>query len=146
MEIISQAFEQNTTIPRIYTCEGENISPPLSIRNAPKGTRSFVLIVVDHDAPRVDFTHWLMWNIAPDSVEIKEGKPPQEAREGLNDFGKFGWGGPCPPSGIHRYEFQLFALDSMINMPDTSSKSDLQVQMNGLILAEASLVGLYGKS
>lgn len=137
---------ENTMIPRKYTCQGENTSPPLAIRDVPSGTKSLVLLVRDPDAPSEDFVHWLLWGIHPSVKKIDEGIVPKGTHEGLNDFGKFGWGGPCPPSGIHRYEFHLYALDTEISLPDASSKTDLRSHMNGSILEEALITGLYTKS
>lgn len=145
MELTSAAFEENTPIPEKYTCEGENVRPPLRISHVPKGTRSLALVVSDPDAPTPDFTHWLAWNILPEVVSLEEGVLPHEAVEGTNDFGNIGWGGPCPPSGTHRYEFHLYALDSLVDLPETSNKTDLQSHIGGFILEEAILVGLYSK-
>ncbi len=145
MELTSTAFEENTPIPEKYTCEGENVRPPLRIAHVPKGTRSLVLVVSDPDAPTPDFTHWLVWNIPPETVSLEEEVLPREAVEGTNDFGNIGWGGPCPPSGTHRYEFHLYALDSLVDLPETSNKTDLQSHIGGFILEESILVGLYSK-
>lgn len=146
MILSSSAFEENTLIPKKYSCEGKNINPPLSISNVPEATRSLVLIVTDPDAPSGNFTHWLVWNISPLTTVIEEGALPDEVVEGKNDFGTFGWGGPCPPSGMHRYEFQLYALDTLIQLPQTSNKTDVLSHISGLVLEEATLTGLYAKT
>lgn len=146
MEITSSAFMQETMIPKKYTCQGENSSPPLFFSNVPENTKSLALEVRDPDAPSGDFVHWIAWNIDPTVTQIMEGRVPRGVIQGMNDFGKPGWGGPCPPSGIHRYEFHLYALDQLIQLPQVSTKIDLRSNMNGSILEEASIVGLYTKS
>ena len=143
MKITSSAFEDNTLIPKKYTCEGENISPHLHVSGMPQETKSMALIVSDPDAPSGDFVHWLVWNISPDMEEVGEGTIPDGAVEGFNDFGAVGWGGPCPPSGMHRYEFHAYALDSLIDLPETANKTDLRSELGGRILDEAVLIGLY---
>jgi Raf kinase inhibitor-like YbhB/YbcL family protein len=143
MELTSSAFVDNGYIPKDYTAEGINMNPPLSFREVPEEAHSLALIVTDPDAPSGNFVHWLIWNIPPLTTEIGEGVVPFEAVEGKNDFGTFMWGGPNPPSGVHRYEFRLYALDTLINLPQTSNKDDLLSHISGLILEEALLTGLY---
>ena len=145
MKITSPIFVQEGKIPKIYTCEGEDFNPPLLIENAPDKTKSMALIVHDPDAPSGDFVHWVVWNIPPSVKEIKERQSPRDANEGLNDTGKKGYKGPCPPSGTHRYNFHFYALDNMLDIPETSNKTDLRNEMKGHILEEASLIGLYKK-
>lgn len=144
MKITSPMFIQGGMIPKIYTCEGKNIIPPLKIENPPANIKSFALIVHDPDAPSKDFIHWIIWNIDPSIQEIEEGKTPQGV-VGINDMRIKGWKGPCPPSGTHHYHFHFYALDTMLNIPETSNKTDLRNKIKGHILEEASLVGLYKK-
>jgi hypothetical protein len=143
MQITSTAFGQNQAIPSIYTCDGRNISPPLSINGVPTAAKSLVLIVDDPDAPSGDFVHWLAWNISPDTKEIAENSIPSGGIEGTADFEKPGWGGPCPPSGTHRYQFKIYALDNELNLVPSARKKDLENAMVGHILDQAQLTGLY---
>ena len=145
MKITSNAFEEGEMIPKKYTCEGEDVSPKLEISDPPLGTMCYALIIVDPDAPTEDFVHWLLWNIQPDIEEIMEGTAPIGSIEGANDFGRPGWGGPCPPSGVHRYEFHLYALDRTIELPPMSEKNELRSLIKDYILEEATLVGTYQK-
>jgi len=146
MKLASTAFENNQSIPAKYTCDGENVNPPLVIVDIPEDTQSLVLIVDDPDAPGGTFTHWLVWNIDPQAKEIAEGSVPQNASQGKNDFGKNGWGGPCPPSGTHHYFFKLYALDQKIDLPQSANKGDLEKAMQGHILSQTQLIGLYSRS
>jgi len=146
MKITSTAFINQGLIPERYSCEGNNISPPLEIIEPPLYTQSFAIIMHDHDAPIPDFVHWLVWNIPPLTKNIAEATIPVGAIEGTNDMHKLGWTGPCPPSGKHRYEFHLYALDKTLTLPMTSTKEDLRREMEEHILLEASITGLYSKS
>jgi Raf kinase inhibitor-like YbhB/YbcL family protein len=139
----SSAFAANQPIPTQFSCEGANLSPPLSISHVPAQAKSLALIVDDPDAPRGTFTHWLLWNIPPETNAIAEGQPPAKAEEGLNDFGKLGYGGPCPPSGTHRYRFRLFALDTDLNLPNGAGIVELERALRPHVLAESLLVGTY---
>lgn len=143
MKLKSSAFENNTMIPQKYTCDGENISPPLQIEGVPEGTQSLVLIVDDPDAPMGDWVHWLVWNIKADTKEIAEGQVPEGSFQGTNDFGRLDYGGPCPPSGTHRYFFKLYALDTTVNLAEGARKKDLESAIEGHVLEQTSLVGLY---
>ena len=143
MEIQSPAFENNGYIPSKYTCQGEDINPPLQISQVPQEAKSLVLIVDDPDAPMGTWVHWVVWNIPPKIKEISEKSLPQGAVEGLNDFQKHSYGGPCPPSGTHRYFFKLYALDTILNLDTSSTKNDLERAMKGHILDQAQLIGLY---
>ena len=145
LKISSFAFGEKENIPKKYTCDGKNISPPLKIENIPEGTKSLVLIMDDPDAPVGLFTHWVVWNISPEKLEIKEGEDPGEGH-GRNDFGKFNYGGPCPPSGTHRYFFKIFALDTELYIPEASDRKSLEREMSGKIIDESSLIGLYSRS
>ena len=147
MQLTSTAFAPNGPIPSRHTCDGENDNPPLSILEVPPEARGLALIVHDPDAVSGDFAHWVAWNLPPDTHEIKSGLVPPNAIEGVNDFGKNGYGGPCPPegTGIHRYRFVLFALDTALELPVSAGRDDLLKAMAGHELARAELVGLYGK-
>ncbi len=138
MKIQSPAFQNNELIPAKYTCTGENIAPDLSFSEIPEETKSLALIVDDPDAPSGDFVHWLVWNIDP-SGDISSGV------QGKNDFGENKYGGPCPPSGVHRYFFKLFALDSTLDIPTSSTKADLLSAIEGHILAQSKLIGKFSK-
>jgi len=143
MKITSPAFENNQMIPQKYTCDGENINPPLQINDIPAGTQSLVLIVDDPDAPSGDWVHWLVWNINPATKLISENESPQGAIQGINDFGKQNYGGPCPPSGIHHYQFKIYALNTTLNLTSSSRKKDLEKAIENHILDKEILIGLY---
>jgi Raf kinase inhibitor-like YbhB/YbcL family protein len=141
MKLTSSAFEQGKAIPKKYTCDGEDINPPLKIEGVPEGTKSLALIVDDPDAPRGVFAHWIVWNIDPKISQIEENSKP--GIEGINDFGKNSYGGPCPPSGTHHYHFKISALDTLLDLPSTSKKSDLEKAIESHILDWAELIGTY---
>jgi Raf kinase inhibitor-like YbhB/YbcL family protein len=143
LQITSTAFEANQSIPAKYTCEGKDINPPLDIDGIPEKAHSLVLIVDDPDAPGKTWIHWLVWNI-PITHHIKENSVPGE--QGLNDFKRKAWGGPCPPSGRHRYVFKVYALDTVLQLPSKSTKKELEQAMGKDILAYGELVGLYKKT
>ena len=140
--LISTVFSQNGHIPPQYTCEGKNINPPLKVENIPDGTKTLALIVEDPDAPGGVFDHWIVWNISPNEAIAETNTP---GISGTNSFGKTGYGGPCPPSGVHRYFFKVFALDSELNLLAGSRKKELLEAMKGHVLASAELMGLYQK-
>jgi Raf kinase inhibitor-like YbhB/YbcL family protein len=143
IHVTSPAFQNNGNIPRQHTCDGKDINPPLTIANCPQGTRSIALICDDPDAPVGIWVHWVIWNIDPGVKEIKENTVPQGAVQGMNDLGKHSYGGPCPPSGTHRYFFKVYALDTTFGISPNSTKADLEKAMKGHILAEGQLIGLY---
>jgi Raf kinase inhibitor-like YbhB/YbcL family protein len=143
LHITSPAFQNNGTIPRQYTCDGEDISPPLVIANCPKETQSIALICDDPDASIGTWVHWVLWNIDPTTKEIAENAVPQGCVEGMNDFRRHSYGGPCPPSGTHRYFFKVYTLDTMLDISPNSTKTDLEQAMKGHVLAEGQIVGLY---
>lgn len=145
MNVTSLVFENNGMIPKRYTCEGSGINPPLYISDPPENCKSLTLFVHDPDAPESGFTHWVLWNIDPSIREIKEGTSPAGSCEGMNDSGSVGWVAPCPPSGMHHYEFHLCALDIALAIPDTSTKKSLLLEIEGHIMEETVLVGLYQK-
>jgi Raf kinase inhibitor-like YbhB/YbcL family protein len=142
--ITSPAFESNHLIPDIYTCKGTDVNPELQWSGAPKGTESFVLIVHDPDAPSGDFTHWTVWNLPASSDAIAENSTPIGV-QGVNDFGKNGWGGPCPPSGTHRYMFELYALNIMLSLPQDSHVHALRHAMSDHMVGKTMLIGLFSK-
>ncbi|HML03683.1 MAG TPA: YbhB/YbcL family Raf kinase inhibitor-like protein [Candidatus Bathyarchaeia archaeon] len=142
LTVKSSAFPNNGPVPPKYTCDGEDINPPLSIEGIPQGTQSLALTVDDPDAPMGTWDHWVVWNITP-SNEIKENTVP--GVEGMNDFRKHSYGGPCPPSGTHRYFFKVYALDTKLNLSPNSRKKDLEKSMQGHILAKGETVGRYSR-
>jgi hypothetical protein len=143
LQLTSQAFAHNGMIPPEYTCDGADGNPPLTIRNAPAKSRSLALIVDDPDAPRGTWVHWVVWNIRPETTEIPANSAPGGAPQGTNDFGKQGYGGPCPPSGTHRYFFKLYALDAPLALKTGATKAQLEEAMKGHILEKTELLGLY---
>jgi Raf kinase inhibitor-like YbhB/YbcL family protein len=149
MKLTSTAFKDGDGIPTPYTCKGVDISPPLAWENAPAGTKTFALIVDDPDAPSKVWVHWVVWNIPSSSSSLREHIPTQDqlddgTRQGTDDFGSVGWGGPCPPSGTHRYYFKLYALDAALSLSGVVDKEKLLDAMKGHVLAEAQLMGTYG--
>ncbi len=143
MKLTSPAFGNNQFIPSKYTCDGQDINPPLQISGVPEEAKSLVLIVDDPDAPGGTWDHWIVWNINPSISEIKENEVPEGAIEGLNDFEKHSYGGPCPPSGVHHYHFRLYALSKKLDLDPSSRKEDVKKAMEGFILDQTELVGLY---
>jgi len=142
LTITSPAFENKKLIPPKYTCDGEDVNPALLIKGIPEETKSLVLIVDDPDAPMGTWDHWIVWNIPPTN-KIEENSVP--GTEGLNDFRRRSYGGPCPPSGTHRYYFKVYALDTKLNLGSNSRKKDVEKAMKGHILAQGELVGLYSR-
>jgi Raf kinase inhibitor-like YbhB/YbcL family protein len=138
----SNAFDKNMKIPEKYTCDGEDVNPPLTIQGTQKEAKTFVLIMDDPDAPRGTFDHWVVWNIPASTVKIDE-NAVLLGIEGKNSAGKTGYYGPCPPSGMHRYFFKVYALDAKLDLPADSRKTDVEREMKGHILANGELVGLY---
>lgn len=145
MKIKSEAFENGEVIPSKYTCDGENIIPPLVFSEVPEKAKSLVLIMDDPDSPTGIWTHWTVWNINPKVIGIPEGFVPEEAMEGKTTFGDIGYGGPCPGKGRHRYFFKLYALDTELKIPPGSSRETLTEAMNGRIVAEAETYGVYSR-
>lgn len=142
MKLIS-VFENNGNIPSQYTCDGENSAPELTVSGVRAGTKSLALIVDDPDAPMKTWVHWVLFNIPVNTIKINEKTLPPSVRQGITDFGRVGWGGPCPPSGTHRYFFKLYALDTMLDLQTGSTKAQLERAMQGHILEKAELIGLY---
>ena len=143
MKLTSPAFENNQLIPKKYTCDGKDINPPLQISEVPAGTKTLVLIVDDPDAPMGTWVHWVVWNISPETTLIEENSVPQGSIQGVNDFNKNSYGGPCPPSGTHRYYFKLYALNTELSLSSSARKEDVEKAMEGAILEKAELIGLY---
>ncbi len=143
MFLTSLAFENNGMIPEKYTCDGDNINPPLKIIGAPEKTQSLALIVDDPDSPSGDWAHWVLFNVEAKIESIKEGIIPEGAKQGQNTFGNFKYEGPCPSSGTHRYFFRLYALDKKIESDSPLNKETLLQLMSGHILAQAELMGQY---
>lgn len=145
MKITSSAFQNNSIIPGKYTCDGENINPPLEFIDVPNNARNLVLIVDDPDAPMRTFVHWILFNINPSEREIEENSAPRSSSQGLTSAGQPGYVGACPPSGAHRYFFKLYALDTRLNFPQKPTKQELEQAMQAHILDKAELVGLYSR-
>jgi Raf kinase inhibitor-like YbhB/YbcL family protein len=151
LKLTSDAFSNGDTIPVRFTGQGGNFSPQLAWTEPPKGTKSLVLVCIDPDAPRGTFTHWVIFNIPAESRQLKEGTKPQPnlldgAVQGTNDFGELGYGGPDPPRGKpHRYFFKLFALDTALDLPPGIAHAELRARTEGHVLAEAELMGTYGR-
>ena len=150
-KLTSPAFQDGGEIPKKYTCDGKDISPPLRWSHVPQGTQSFALIAEDPDAPAKTWIHWVVYNLPPVLDSLPEGIPRLEQLannelQGMTDFGRVGYGGPCPPQGTHRYFFKLVALDKMLNLGVGASKGQLVKAMQGHVLAEAELVGRYQRS
>ncbi len=142
MRIASPGFANHSRIPIRYTGEGEDISPPLRFEDLPSDTQSLAIIVDDPDAPRGTFNHWVAWNLSKDELFLPENV--QGLKEGINDFGQNGYGGPMPPHGPpHRYFFKLFALNTTLDLPEGAKKKELEEAIEGHILATAQLIGLY---
>ena len=143
--LTSSAFADGQAIPEKYGCQGENINPPLEFKEVPESAKSLALIVDDPDAPAGDWVHWLVWNIKPQTTGIDAASVPAGATKGKNDFGNNNYGGPCPPSGTHRYQFKLYALDAELNLPPATDKAALLKAMDSHILAQAQLTGAYSR-
>jgi len=142
IKITSEVFSDDKKIPKKYTCDGENINPPLSIDDVPEDAKSLVLIMDDPDAPVGVFDHWVVFNIDPSLREIKEGIEPK-GDKGVNGKGERFYTGPCPPSGTHRYQFKIYALDDKLDIPQGSTKVEIEQAMDGHILDQGIIIGLY---
>ena len=149
IEVTSPAFKAGETIPEKYSCDGADLSPPLEWSQAPEGPKSVALICEDPDAPRGMWVHWVLWGLPPDSTSLPEAVPPDtvlanSGRQGKNDWGRIGYGGPCPPPGrAHRYFFKLYALDTGLELQPGATRKDLLAAIDGHILAEGQLMGMY---
>lgn len=145
MNIISPAFKNKDRIPEKYTCDGININPPLFISDVPIGAKSLALVVEDLDAPFGIFIHWIICNIDPGTTEIKENSIPKGAKLVLNDLKKLNYGGPCPPSGIHRYVFKLYALNTRLVLQQDISIDEFRKILKSYTITKANCVGLYSR-
>ena len=148
LKLTSVAFQQGQPIPRQYTCDGINVSPPLEWSGVPKSARTIAIIADDPDAPSGTWVHWVLYNLPADNIGVVENVPSTEtlkagAFQGKNDFGKIGYGGPCPPSGTHRYFFKVYALDSDVPLTAGATKADLEKAMSGHIVLQGQLMGTY---
>lgn len=148
MEIRSNAFEAQGMIPARYTCDDANVSPPLDWSGVPEKTRSLALICDDPDAPAGTWVHWVYYDIPPTldglpEAVARDDRPAPGGTQGINDFRRIGYGGPCPPSGTHRYDFKLYALDRMLGLDPGASKKELLARMKDHVLAEAALMSRY---
>jgi len=140
LNVSSKAFAFNGMIPSRYTCDGQNMNPPLQIDQIPEETKSLAIIADDPDAPNGVWVHWVVWNI-PVTHQIRENEI--HGLEGLNDFGRHHYGGPCPPSGTHRYFFKVYGLDTLLDIPLSTNKDGLEKSMAGHVIAFGELIGLY---
>ncbi|MFQ5776986.1 MAG: YbhB/YbcL family Raf kinase inhibitor-like protein [Terriglobia bacterium] len=149
LELKTAAFATGSDIPKKFTCDGPDVSPALSWGEVPAGTQSLSLIMDDPDAPAGTWVHWVLYDLPASTKELAEGVPkdrelPNAARQGRNDFGRIGYGGPCPPAGPpHRYFFKLYALDAKVNLKPGATKADLEKAMKGHLLAQTELMGRY---
>jgi hypothetical protein len=148
IKITSSAFQDGGLIPAKYTCDGADVSPPLQWDNVPQGAKSIALICDDPDAPMGTFVHWVIFGLPAETRQLAEKVAadktlPSGARQGTSGFGRVGYGGPCPPSGTHRYFFKIYALDTTLDLPAGARKSDLLKVMQGHILGQGQLIGKY---
>jgi len=146
MNITSSGIDANGQLLSKYTCDGDNVNPPLTFSQIPEGTESLVLIMEDVDAPHGIFTHWIVYDMSPATLQIVEKSMPPTGKAGINDFGNVGYGGACPPSGQHRYYFRLYALDDMLDLPAGASKHEILAAMDAKsVLEQTEIVGTYTK-
>jgi len=151
IEVHSAAFSEGEAIPSDFTCDGADMSPPVEWSSVPSGTKSIAILMEDPDAPSGDWTHWLAYDLPPSLTQLPAGVPmskkiPSGGIQGRTDFGKTGYSGPCPPRGIHRYFFRIYALDAMLGLKPEASKQELSQAMQGHILAQGHLTGIYERS
>lgn len=148
IKITSSAFEDGALIPPKYTCDAEDVSPPLQWDQPGENTKSIALICDDPDAPAGTWVHWVLYNLPPDTTQLPENIPPDktltnQANQGTNDFRRIGYGGPCPPGGTHRYFFKIYALDTIVDLSPGATKSQLLDAAGGHIIATGELMGKY---
>lgn len=143
---LTTVFEHNGNIPSKYTCDGEDAAPELIVSDVPQGAKELVLIVDDPDAPMGTWIHWVVYNLPPSTKKIEYNSLPPETKQGMTDFGRVGWGGPCPPSGTHRYFFKLYAIDKTLVLPQGATKAQVEKEINGNIIEKAELIGLYKRN
>ena len=144
IKVSSSAFTEGGNIPPKFTCDGEDTSPPLKTEGIPENAKAVVMIVDDPDAPGGLFNHWLVWNIDPKTTSLEEGKAPAGVT-GTNDFGKSAYGGPCPPSGSHRYSFKVFALDQQLQLRAGAKRKEVDAAIKGHVIGQGELMGRYSK-
>jgi Raf kinase inhibitor-like YbhB/YbcL family protein len=145
MTMTSPVFVHTKAIPGKFSCDGDDLNPPLAIEGVPKEAKSLALVMDDPDAPAGVWVHWVLWNIDPTTTRIGEGSVPPGAEQGVNSWGRRDYGGPCPPSGTHRYFFRLFALKERLDLPASATRKDLDRAMQGKIVARCELFGLYSR-
>ena len=150
LDIKSTAFGEGDSIPKQYTCDGADVSPQLSWSQPPEGTGSMVLICDDPDAPMGTWVHWVLYGLSPDTLEISENIPDDRevlggAKHGVNDFHKYGYGGPCPPGGTHRYFFKLYAVNTVVDLDPGATKDEVLDAIKGHVLAQGQLMGRYSR-
>jgi Raf kinase inhibitor-like YbhB/YbcL family protein len=143
LKVTSPAFENNKTIPSKYGCDGSNVNPSVKIENIPPEAKSLALVFDDKDAPQGTYVHWVLWNIDPSVREVLENSVPEGAIQGTNDFKKNTYGGPCPPTRPHKYAWIVYALDVRLDLEPKSGKADLEKAMEGHIIAQGQLMGVY---
>lgn len=143
---LTTVFADGEKIPSEYTCDGEDLAPKLTISEVPESAKSLVLIVDDPDAPMGTWVHWLLYNIPADTKEIDANNLPIETKSGKTDFGRTGWGGPCPPSGTHRYFFKLYAVDKTLDLPQGAKKAQLESAIKNHVIEKSELIGLYKRT
>lgn len=146
MTITSTAFQNGDDIPKEYTTDGDNINPPLTFSEVPGNAKSLVLIVDDPDAPHPPFTHWMLYDMSPATLQILEHSTPQTGKQGKNGFAKNTYGGPAPPNGTHRYFFKLFALDTVLKLPEGATRQELDTAINGHILEDTAIMARYTRN
>ncbi len=149
IELKTASFDRGASIPARHTCDGADSSPPLSWSTGPAGTACYALVMDDPDAPAGTWVHWVAWNITGSGLAenvAREARLPDGICQGKNSWGKVGYGGPCPPSGEHRYFFKVYALDRTLDLPASSDKEDLLAAMRGHVLGEGELVGVYSRA
>ena len=145
MRLTSPEFLDHKAIPGKFTCDGEDLNPPLVIEGVPQEAKSLALVMDDPDAPAGVWVHWVIWNMDPGTKQVDQGSLPPGAQSGMNSWKRTGYGGPCPPSGTHRYFFRLYALKERLNLSTSATRKDLDRAMHGKILAQCELLGLYGR-
>jgi hypothetical protein len=145
LAVHSSAFRPGELIPRKFTCHGANESPPLAFKGVPPSAKSLAIVLEDPDAPGGLFTHWLAWNIEPGVPEVKTASVPSGAVQGRNDFGKIGYGGPCPPSGVHRYVFRVLALDRKLDLRAGAKRGEFDRAVAGHVIAQGEMTARFGR-
>ncbi len=143
---IKSVFPDGGKIPERYTCDGDDVSPEIEFSEVPKEAKSLVLMVIDLDSPQKTWVHWILWNIPPQTKKLSEDCDTSNCTQGINDFGSMGYGGPCPRSGTHRYEFRVYALNAELNIPDGSTMRDVEAAIDGHAIDSATLTGVYSLS